>query len=237
MLISTEGRHSGSASMQERSRRTSTHAVTPSCPLPQRKENKACWHIKSPTLTTLLPLSAIVVTPIFKARKEKRVAEQLLSPGGAFCSTGLPSCFFVCIPHCPFGSGSARGESSPRRFALRPEPNVHKHRHTLPESVKIKRSLSQPGQEPRWRRAKANGDAPSLSSVALGSKATGCRGAILCRRAWALFSRCATASLLVPPATEQRLQCASRNTQPQPGCDVQAPNCPCPLPIFLASLR
>lgn len=182
------------------------------------------WHIKSPTLTTLLSLSAIVVTPIFKARKENRVAEQLLchqvGHSAVPRSTGLPSCFFVCIPHCPFGSMSPRGESSPRRFALRPEPNDHKHRHMLPKSVKIKGSLSQPGQKPRWERAKANEGNPSLSSVPtepLGAKrqvAWGPFCAFVQNNLGTIFLLCckrgATASLLVPPATEQRLQYASR---------------------------
>lgn len=126
-----------------------------------------------------------------------------------------PSWLFVCTPHWPFGSSSPRGESSPGRFELRPEPNVHKHRHMLPKSVKIKRSLSQPGQEPRWKRAKANEDPPvseQRGRRALGSRATGRRGAIwcICAEAWVLFSCCAARGLLVPPATEQRLQYASR---------------------------
>lgn len=90
----------------------------------------------------------------------------------------------------------------------------------LPKSVKIKRSLSQPGQEPGWKRAKANEGTPSLSSVAtepVGAKrqvALGPFCAFVQNSLGAIFLLCckrgATASLLVPPATEQRLQYASR---------------------------
>lgn len=152
-----------------------------------------------------------------------------------------PSCFVVCVPHCPFGSYLPRGESSPRRYVLHPEPNM------LPKSVKIKRSLSQSGQEPSWKRAKANEDPPSLSSVATSPREQSLRlpwghFVHLCRRAWALFSRCAARG--VPRhhcwcLLRQNRGCnlllgfpSNGKTQPQPGCCVQAPICPCPLPNF-----
>lgn len=131
---------------------------------------------------------------------------------------------------------------------MRPEPNVHKHRHMLPKSVKIKRSLSQLGQEPRWKRAKANEDPPvseQRDRRALGSRATGRRGAIWCICAEEL-------GCYFPVVLQEGCWCLLRQnsgcsmplgfpsngkTQPQPGCYVQAPICPCPppLPNFLAS--
>lgn len=111
----------------------------------------------------------------------------------------------------------------------------------LPKSVKIKRSLSQPGQEPRWKRAKGNEDTPCLRSVAtepLGAKRQVVLGpfcAFVQNSLGVIFLLCCkrdgSASLLLLLGFP-----SNGKTQPPSGSYVLAPICPCPLPIFLASL-